>query len=169
MHPFLKMAVALSLVAAMATIILAPAFRSARYAAQAAACKNNLKRLANALNMYAEDWDGHYPPANAWMDRIDNDKYLEPGRTDVFHCPAADSPYGYAMNAQMGGKSAKDIDVVNTVLLFETDAPARNANGNQNSMAHPRHASLNCVFCGGTAAWVNLYTQQHWKWTIPKP
>ena len=164
---FQKIATAACIVTVLFTIFLAPAFRSAKSTAQSHVCTNNLKRLSQALAMYAQDWDAHYPPANAWMDCIDKDKYLGPDRTAVFHCPAANSQYGYAMNAFLSGRSDRDIDNVDTVLLFETDSPTRNAGGTQNSIALRRHGLLNCTFCGGSMAWVNLYTQNHWKWKVP--
>lgn len=166
---FRKIAFAICIVVAVFMVFLAPAFRSARDTAQSHVCKNNLKRLSNALVMYAQDWDGHYPPANAWMDCIDNDKYLGPDRSTVFHCPAASSRYGYAMNAQGSGKSDQILNFTDTVLLFETDSPTRNANGIQNSLARPRHHMLNCAFCGGSTAWVNPHTRDRWKWTVPGP
>jgi prepilin-type processing-associated H-X9-DG protein len=103
------------------------------------------------------------------MDCIDNNKYLGQDRTTLFHCPAAVSQYGYATNAQLSGKSVQITESNDVVLLFETDSPKRNANGTKTSLARPRHHMLNCAFCDGSVAWVNLYTQNRWKWTVPKP
>jgi len=166
---FRNITIVLGIVVAVYIIVLAPVVRSAKDSAQSHVCQANLKKLSSALVMYTQDWDGHYPPASKWMDCIDNDEYLGQDRATVFHCPAAVSQYGYAMNAQVSGKSDQSIDIANTVLLFETDSPTRNASGTQNSLALPRHHMLNCAFCGGSTAWVNPYTESRWKWTVTKP
>ena len=131
---FQKIATAACIVAVTYMIFLAPAFRSARSSGQSHVCKDNLKRLSQALGMYAQDWDGRYPPANAWMDCIDNDKYLGPDRSTVFHCPAASSLYGYAMNAQFSGKSDRDHEGRTRAALWHSTPPQEDITLNADTM-----------------------------------
>jgi hypothetical protein len=84
---------------------------SNRQAAHMIGCEQNMRQLSRALLQYANNHNERLPPANRWMDCIDNNTYL-PGvdRQSVFRCPAAKS-YGYAMNAAVGGMSLRNIAV----------------------------------------------------------
>lgn len=115
---------------------------------------------------YSNDWDNKLPPQHRWMDAIDN-KYLAGiNKATVFHCPAANVPYGYAMNRSVEGASLMQLDSPrDTVMLFETDSRTRNADGGIADMAQPRHGTLNCSYCDGHTHWVNPYARSHWKWS----
>ena len=129
-----------------------------RETAQSIRCSQNLKSLSLALLQYSEDWDGRLPPADHWIDCIDNARYLPvANRASLFHCPGATTPYGYALNSSVGGISldTADFDHTHTVLLFETDSRVRNANGSKILLARKRHGELNCSFCDGYVHWAN--------------
>jgi len=130
-------------------------------------CRQHMKQLSDALLQYANDWDEHLPPSKSWSTCINSEKYLhENNRTIVFHCPAAKTPYGYAMNYSVGGMSLSSFDIRHTVLVFETDSENWDANGSAEYLAHSRHHMLNCSFCDGNVVWVNTYTRNNWIWSV---
>ncbi len=45
--------------------MLFPALHKARASSYSVKCKNNLRSLGEAINMYTVDWDGYMPTANA--------------------------------------------------------------------------------------------------------
>ena len=105
-------------VIAMLAALLLPALAKAKASAQSATCKNNLRQLGLALNMYVNDYDkypgnaamysgesfqgiwatgmnwlnpylgGHYDP-----DDINSRYFSEPLIPNVFHCPAVKPRY----------------------------------------------------------------------------
>jgi len=70
--------------------ILFPVFAKAREAARSTSCQNNLRQIGLALQLYAEDYGGAFPP-------VDDDltplipRYLQ--EPQVFECPSAMSVY----------------------------------------------------------------------------
>lgn len=68
--------------------ILFPVFAKARENARKVVCVNNLKQISLALNLYARDYGGYYPPTN------DDLAPLVPYLRDlnVFHCPSDNPP-----------------------------------------------------------------------------
>lgn len=140
--------------------------RSNKKHAESVACEQNLRQLSLALTQYSSDWDYKFPLRGRWADSIDNKYLSNANRSVVFHCPAATSPYGYAMNKSAEGASIINLDDPGeTVMLFETDSGARNADGGIADMAKPRHSMLNCSYCDGHTHWVNPYARSHWKWS----
>src|SRR5262245_38931336 len=53
---------------AIIAAILFPVFAQAREKARAAGCVSNIKQLAVAVGMYAQDYDGRLPLARNWGD-----------------------------------------------------------------------------------------------------
>ena len=140
-----------------------------RQTANMVACHQNLKRLAQALFQYTEDWDECFPPASRWSDCLNNSKYLPKKEFDtVLHCPSAHGRFGYAMNSSVGSRPPFDfVSPRNTVLLFETDSESLNASGSVANLARKRHHILNCLFCDGSVRWVNQYMTTTWIWSAP--
>ncbi|MCC6730702.1 MAG: hypothetical protein IT208_15320 [Chthonomonadales bacterium] len=68
--------------------------------AQAGTCEEHLKKLYNAIMLYADGWDSTLPPADAWTTAV------RPNVPDdgVLGCPRAPGGYGYAFNDALGGK-----------------------------------------------------------------
>src|SRR5579871_1824993 len=82
--------------------------------AQSHQCISNLKQVSIGALMYAQDYDERLPPAIHWSEAIDSrvkkvaEEQTHPG--DPFHCPAADSPASYGMNAALSAISLSEID-----------------------------------------------------------
>jgi hypothetical protein len=111
-------------------------------------CESNIRNLSYAVLQYMQDSDETAPPAGKWGDLVapyvnkrDPEPTLGFDPKKAWHCPAASSPYGYAMNDAMSSvKLDKVGDPTTTILLFESDAQTRNAHGGVAQLpAEPRH------------------------------
>ncbi|HEY3299064.1 MAG TPA: hypothetical protein VGK34_10465 [Armatimonadota bacterium] len=63
------------------------AYRNFIGAADQAACAHSLKRLMISLQMYSQDYDGHYPPKGTWVRAVL--PYVD--TLNVFMCPAGEN------------------------------------------------------------------------------
>lgn len=107
-------------------------------------CLSNLKQLDVAVQMYIEDWNLAYPSASLWGDTAA--RYLKPDLADrVFHCPDARTPFSYAYNRACSGLALEKLaEPAQTAMLFECDAPTRNAAGGRAQLPQePRHTGGN--------------------------
>jgi hypothetical protein len=91
-------------------------------------CGSNLKQLAQASLLYAQDWDDRFPAANVWSDTTLT--YLN--NRWKYQCPGRDGgpgpEFGYAFNAEVEGADSKRLAAPSsTVLLFESDDDRWNA------------------------------------------
>ena len=66
-------------------------------AANRTVCRNNLRHLAQALEMYAQDYDQRYPDSRRWVRPVA--AYCE--NLTVFFCPSDDRPRPRRERAQM--------------------------------------------------------------------
>ncbi len=106
------------------------------------ASMSDLKQLALAGLMYAQDFDEYFPPANKWCDVLE--PYVR--NESLFHCPAVPfDQYGYAFNKNLAGLSREDIQFpAQTVVFFESTLGTRNATGTGESLPDPpRHPEGN--------------------------
>jgi len=80
----LELTVVIAVIGILAAMLV-PVFARAREQARSAQCANNLHQIGLALQMYAEDWGGRYPPQEdnlaAIAQRI--------GQDATFRCPSA--------------------------------------------------------------------------------
>jgi prepilin-type processing-associated H-X9-DG protein len=89
---FVEAGVALALIAIVAAILL-PSLARSRGAARRSSCANNLKQMGLVFKMYANEWNGRYPPVspifNNWM--VDMRALYPEYLTDlsVLVCPAS--------------------------------------------------------------------------------
>lgn len=90
-----------------------------------AQCQNNLKRLAVANLIYANDNDDLLPPAK-WMDAVTP---YTTGFLDAFRCPAlAAKSYGYAFNSALVLTNTTAPEHPDTVpMVFDSSITSRNA------------------------------------------
>jgi prepilin-type N-terminal cleavage/methylation domain-containing protein/prepilin-type processing-associated H-X9-DG protein len=89
----IELLVVIAIIAILAAILF-PVFAKAREKARTASCQSNLKQLATAFHMYAQDYDERFPPSHDWVcgstgrtwrNRIF--PYVK--NTQVFVCPSA--------------------------------------------------------------------------------
>lgn len=97
----IELLVVIAIIAILAAILF-PVFAKAREQARKASCTSNMKQLALALLMYAQDYDETLPcitedPVNGWYygedwaAKIINGKYVGHGNrydSAMFHCPS---------------------------------------------------------------------------------
>lgn len=99
------------LILALLAIALRPYFLNTIQTRDFQICQSNMRSISQALQNYAIDWDGSYPPAQNWMDHAK--AFLRGATGDpkaidaAFHCPLDNTGGGssYAYNALFGGLS----------------------------------------------------------------
>ena len=83
-------------------------------------CGTNLKRLGQAIQSYADDYDDQLPTAEQWCDILITQADVSPG---LFCCRTSGDVKGessYAMNKNAVGKKLSQVPD-NMILLFETN------------------------------------------------
>ncbi len=113
-------------------------------------CSMRLRRMASAAQLYAQDYDDRFPPADRWMDCLQPLVAAMPadGKNDRFHftddtlfvCPDMNNkmppPYGYAFNDALSSRKRSSLAApAETPMIYETVSLFRNAHG-------PFHLSL---------------------------
>jgi prepilin-type processing-associated H-X9-DG protein len=143
--------------------MLLPACAGAKRAAQTINCISNVKRLAVAVRMYADNKQNHYPPATNWCDVL---LQVDASLTNSFHCPAdsSRSRCSYAFNAQLSGADAGKVDP-NTVMIFEANGGWNVSGGKELLLANPRHGHVIIVsFADGHVEQVPESQQAQLRW-----
>ena len=105
-----------------------------------ARCTQNLREISTAIAAYIQDWNECLPLASNWMEAMKI--HLPPQKTNqVFTCPSAYSPFGYAFNSALSGLPLMQVAApAATVMLFECDAMKSNAHGGRTILPKiPRH------------------------------
>jgi hypothetical protein len=124
-----------------------------RERARRAVCLSNTKNIALAFQMYLEDSDGLFPPADTWCDALGD--YVK--HEDVLRCPeASELPCAYALNSRLSGVRISDIaDPDAVVAVFESPGGWNGTGGPEALPAEPRHfEGDNYGLANGGARWV---------------
>jgi len=69
-----ELLVVVAVITVMATVLF-PVFDRSRAATEDNVCMNNLKQIGKGMLMYAQDWDGSFPPAKGTGYRIPGNEY----------------------------------------------------------------------------------------------
>jgi prepilin-type processing-associated H-X9-DG protein len=143
--------------------MLLPALAAAKQKAQSINCISNVKGLAFAVRMYADENQNHYPFATNWCDAL---LKSNAGLTNIFHCPAdfSGSRCSYAFNARLSGVEEGKVDP-NTVVIFEANGDWNISDGRELILAKPRHGHLIAVgFADGHAEMVSESRLADLRW-----
>ena len=118
--------------------------------AQATGCQSNLKQLASAMMMYAQDYDERYPVAERWTGVLD--PYLR--NTFIYACPARPGlHWGYAMTESVSEAPMKVIAApAQTPLLFDSDQGVPGAADAPSRAAFRHPGGANVAFADGHVA-----------------
>jgi prepilin-type processing-associated H-X9-DG protein len=145
------------LASAVIAALLFPVFSRARDAARRTSCASNLKQISVGLQMYLQDYDETYPPANAWQEGIS--PYLVSGYSsgstpppNTLECPSREGAIpAYAFNRKLAGKTlAKVLSPRETPALFESSLGTPSANDTLESFTKPHTGKGNVGFADGT-------------------
>lgn len=125
--------------------LMLPALAKAKGKAQAVNCANNLRQLALAARMYANDSDNTFPDGEKWCDLLQ--KYAS---QRAFHCPSHKGALcSYGFNSALSKRAEADIHPA-TVLFYEIPG-GWNVTGGPEQMIHqPRHHTVNVAFADGS-------------------
>jgi hypothetical protein len=119
--------------------MMLPALARAKQRAQTVQCGSNIKALAWAVRMYADDHNNQFPPATNWCDAIRQ----EVAMPKVFQCPAArsDARCHYAFNARLSGLEEGKV-APETVMIFECEGGWNVSGGPELALTKPRHGRV---------------------------
>ena len=146
---------------AMMAAIMFPVFARAREAAQRTACLNNVKQLSMSLQMYAADYNEHFPSSDNWNGTLR--PYFKNPR--VLVCPSVKSKGpSYGMNDRIAGIATRDVISPGKVVSFFDSAPGINQSGGQELLpVPPRHLGGNNVsFADGHASYIEIGHKLTW-------
>lgn len=154
-----------SLLLVLLTPVIDDSCQNAYYGSTArrASCQFNLRQIAMATQMYAQDCDDRFPPLRAWNEELF--PYLK--NEQVLRCPAEtqDMP-SYAMNHRLAGVHTPDVDHPDHVAATFDAVPARNLVGGPGLLPRPpRHNdSHNVAFLDGRVRFEALGSIPNLTW-----
>lgn len=147
---------------AFVVAVIRPVFLSAWYANISTKCLSRTKDLATALVIYTSDYDDRLPGRPGWVDAL-GDRF---GRTWPQHCPAAETPFNYALNSAFAGKKLADIasEPERTVVIFECDSDTPSPSGGSERFSTKHHDGGLVGMLSGRAAPVHSVADSSLIW-----
>ncbi len=125
--------------------IVFPIFSQAREMARLEKCMDNLKALALAQQLYANDHNHQLPIASRWGDLIR--PYVK--TPDQYRCPSIPQGqgFGYAMNVRLSRQKVSLLATPGQIpLLYDSSNLAWNAHDPLTSLPNPpRHIRVNNI------------------------
>jgi len=151
-------AAALPIVSMLAAILL-PALARTKTVAERLVCATNMKGLAMATRIYADDYDDKLPTADKWCDLLIT--YADVGENPFCCREQPEGSFSYALNKNITSMGVES----DTVLFFETDG-GRNAAGGPEMLATERHNGEGCnvAFVDGSVKFVKTKDLGSLKW-----
>ena len=152
-----KTLVVVAIVALMMAIML-PALSRTRHTL-IMECASHLEKLRNAVQLYAEQFDGVYPTPNKWCDLLLEGNYLKSKR--LLKCPAVKvGRCHFAINPNCLPNSPNDV-----VLFFETKG-GWNQYGGPELLTFDNHKGKNAfvLFNDGWIKLINSEEAAQLKW-----
>jgi len=149
----IELLVVIAIIAILASILF-PVFSKAREKARQTQCQNNLRQIAIAISMYAQEHDESLPTAGGVWKQIkltsamtDNTALAQAAASSVTRCPNLTSkPNGYVYNVQLDGVGLGDTRITDpTSVMLVADGQhgtgAANVAFSQADIATTRHAN----------------------------
>jgi prepilin-type processing-associated H-X9-DG protein len=135
--------------------LLALVFSPAREKARTASCQSNLKQVALALLMYAQDYDGRFPARDIDREGRMLDSYCR--NREIFYCPSASGRPGYQFNRTLQGWSRSLIPATaETMAIFESD--------DGETVAYRHSGGANFAFADGHVKWFHGGGVKEFRW-----
>ena len=122
-------------------------------------CMTRMERVASALQVYAADADGFYPPAARWREAVA--PYLGSDLPEALACPQPGKHRAaYWLNGEFDrllwppelSRRAGAAEASRTVMLFEGPTEDRSW-GRREDLVTPHLGGANCAFADGHVAW----------------
>ena len=141
--------------------LLLPALAKAKARAQTINCVSNLKQLALAARIYANNSGDKFPNASNWCDAIQS----HAGSERVFHCPAdRNTLCSYGYNAALSGKTESQVNPA-TVMFFEIPGGWNVSGGAEQLIQKSRHHRIiNVAFANGSVQQVTQERLSELRW-----
>jgi prepilin-type N-terminal cleavage/methylation domain-containing protein len=176
----IELAFVISIIAILAAILF-PVFARARESARRSCCASNLSQIGVALNMYAQNYDGHYPKKNNEFGPV----YRYANNIDCFYCPSDSAEHYWDMRTLPSRSSQFPTYERSVPLRTYSSYVYRGGLSNDDRAdrviageANAWHGDIvNVLYLGGyvRGAWADNYkpvvppTQKPVEKTVPKP
>jgi hypothetical protein len=150
-------------VTAVAAGLLLPAVAKAKARAESIKSVTQMKQIALAARLYANDHNGKFPPAENWCDALKEELV----NFKVLKAPTDKDSGGdcsYAYNAKLSGLEEGRIHP-ETVAFFEAEAGWNQHGGPELMLPKPRHAGFYIIgFADGSVQQVPVAKKDSLRW-----
>lgn len=145
-------------------------------------CLSRIQQLGRALQMYQQDHDERFPPADAWSDAlapllpkpVAAVTMTSAQTASPFDCPLVGAGEGgYSMNWKLSKRQANEVDAPSTtVSIYETNVPRPNAaydgrdlifRHTTNDAAGKSESGGNFAFADGHAGWLSAAQKPNFR------
>lgn len=141
--------------------LMLPAVAKAKARAQTINCVSNLKQLALAARIYANNSGDKFPNASNWCDAIQSHAKSE----RIFHCPAdRNTLCSYGYNAALSGQAEGKVHPA-TVMFFEIPGGWNVSGGPEQLIQKSRHFRIvNVAFADGSVQQMTQERLSELRW-----
>jgi prepilin-type processing-associated H-X9-DG protein len=141
--------------------LMLPALAKAKARAQTVNCVSNLKQLALAARIYANNSGDKFPNASNWCDAIQSHARSE----RIFHCPSdRNTLCSYGYNAALSGMAEGKVNPA-TVMFFEIPGGWNVSGGPEQLIQKSRHlTTVNVAFADGSVQQMRQERLSELRW-----